>query len=61
MGGGGFLRLVVLYGVYNEMLFEWGAEKNRTNQKKHSGLDFETASRVFTDPDLVLRKERSYG
>ena len=57
--GGGFRGLLVLYVVYNEMLFEWDAEKNRTNQKKHSGLDFETASRVFADPDLVLRKDRT--
>ncbi|MBI4909849.1 MAG: BrnT family toxin [Acidobacteria bacterium] len=40
------------------MRFEWDAEKSRTNQKKHSGLDFETASRVFADPDLILRKDR---
>jgi uncharacterized protein (DUF4415 family)/uncharacterized DUF497 family protein len=44
--------------MYNEMLFEWDAEKNRSNQKKHSGVDFETASRVFADPDLMLRKDR---
>ena len=40
------------------MLFEWDAEKDRLNQKKHSALDFETASRIFADPDLVLRKDR---
>lgn len=44
--------------MYNAMLFEWDAEKNRTNKKKHSGLGFETASRVFADPDLILRKDR---
>ena len=48
----------VLYVVYNAMRFEWDAEKNRSNQKKHSGVDFETASRVFADPDLMLRKDR---
>jgi uncharacterized DUF497 family protein len=31
------------------MRFEWDAEKNRSNQKKHAGIDFETASRVFAD------------
>lgn len=49
---------VVLYVMYNAMHFEWDAEKNRTNQTKHSGVDFETASRVFADPDLMLRKDR---
>ncbi len=43
--------------MYNAMIFEWDAEKNRSNQKKHSGIDFETASRVFSDPDLILRKD----
>ena len=40
------------------MRFEWDAEKNRINQKKHAGLDFETASRVFDDPNMLLRKDR---
>ncbi|HEY3743017.1 MAG TPA: BrnT family toxin [Bryobacteraceae bacterium] len=40
------------------MRFEWDAEKNRSNQNKHSGIDFETASRVFADPDLILRRDR---
>ena len=40
------------------MCFEWDADKNRSNQKKHSGGDFETASRVFADPDPILRKDR---
>jgi uncharacterized protein len=38
--------------------FEWDAEKDRSNQKKHDRIDFETASRVFFDPNLVLYKER---
>jgi uncharacterized DUF497 family protein len=40
------------------MRFEWDAEKNRSNQEKHAGIDFETASRVFADPNLMLRKDR---
>ena len=40
------------------MRFEWDAEKNRSNPGKHAGIDFETASRVFADPNLILRKER---
>ena len=40
------------------MLFEWDPEKNRSNQKKHGGIDFEAASRVFSDPGLMLRKDR---
>src|SRR5271165_6128456 len=51
-------RSFVLYVVYNSMRFEWDAEKNRSNQKKHAGIDFETASRVFADPRLMLRKDR---
>ena len=49
---------VVLYVMYNEMLFQWDAGKNRSNQRKHSGIDFETASRIFGDPYLVLQKDR---
>jgi uncharacterized DUF497 family protein len=44
--------------MYNSVRFEWDAEKNRLNQKKHAGIDFEAASRVFADPGLMLRKER---
>ena len=44
--------------MYNEMLFQWDAGKNRSNQRKHSGIDFETASRIFGDPYLVLQKDR---
>ena len=44
--------------MYNRMRFEWDADKNRSNQKKHSSIDFETASRVFADPYLMLRKDR---
>jgi uncharacterized DUF497 family protein len=40
------------------MVFEWDAAKNLSNQKKHAGIDFETASRVFADPHLLLRKDR---
>lgn len=48
----------VLYVMYNSMRFEWDAGKSRSNQKKHAGTDFETASRVFADPSLMLRKDR---
>ena len=47
----------VLYVVYNEMRFEWDAAKNLSNRKKHR-VDFETASRVFADYNLLLRKDR---
>lgn len=49
---------VMLYIVYNSVLFEWDEKKNRSNQKKHAGIDFETASRVFDDPGVVLRQDR---
>lgn len=35
------------------MTFEWDAEKNRTNEKKH-GLCFEDAIRVFEAEDEAL-------
>ncbi|MCX6631298.1 MAG: BrnT family toxin [Candidatus Solibacter sp.] len=44
--------------MYNDMRFEWEADKNQSNQKKHTHIDFETASRVFADPNLMLRKDR---
>ncbi|OYW13351.1 MAG: hypothetical protein B7Z55_17000 [Planctomycetales bacterium 12-60-4] len=40
------------------MFFTWDSEKDRSNRKKHSGVDFVTASRVFADPNLLLRKDR---
>src|SRR5688500_8244760 len=40
------------------MRFEWDAAKNLSNRKKHDGIDFETAARVFADPGLLLRKDR---
>jgi uncharacterized DUF497 family protein len=40
------------------MRFEWDAEKNRSNLRKHAGVDFEAAARVFADPHLMLRTDR---
>ncbi len=40
------------------MRFEWDAAKSRINQRKHHGLDFETAARVFNDPSIVLIEDR---
>jgi uncharacterized DUF497 family protein len=40
------------------MRFEWDSKKNRINQTKHNGLDFETAARVFNDPNVVLITDR---
>jgi uncharacterized DUF497 family protein len=44
--------------MYNSVRLEWDEEKNRSNQRRHAGIDFETASRVFADPALMLRKDR---
>lgn len=41
------------------MRFEWDEAKNRINQTKHSGLDFETAARVFNDSKVVLAEDRT--
>lgn len=40
------------------MRFEWDPRKDRINRTKHNGLDFETAARVFNDPDVVLIEDR---
>jgi hypothetical protein len=40
------------------MRFEWDAAKSRISQRKHKGLDFETAARVFNDASLVLIEDR---
>jgi uncharacterized protein len=39
------------------MRYEWDEEKNRTNQAKH-GISFETAVRVFDDPNLSSNVDR---
>jgi uncharacterized DUF497 family protein len=44
--------------MYNCVRFEWDAEKNQSNRRKHGGIDFETASRVFADPNPMIRKDR---
>jgi uncharacterized DUF497 family protein len=44
--------------MYNRIRVEWDAGKSRSSQKKRAGIDFETASRVFADPTLMLRKDR---
>ena len=40
------------------MRFEWDGEKHRINQKKHGGIAFGSAARVFDDPNAVYRKDR---
>jgi uncharacterized DUF497 family protein len=44
--------------MYNSVRFEWDAKKNQANRRKHAGIDFEMASRIFADPRLMLRKDR---
>jgi uncharacterized DUF497 family protein len=44
--------------MYNGMRFEWDADKERANRKKHGGLDFELAARAFSDPNVVFLKDR---
>ena len=38
--------------------FEWHEAKNTANQKKHGGIAFATAARVFDDPHVCFRKDR---
>lgn len=40
--------------------FEWDENKNRANRKKH-GIGFDTAVRVFLDPNFIQRPERVVG
>jgi uncharacterized DUF497 family protein len=37
--------------------FEWDENKDRANIRKH-GIDFQTAARVFADPNSIVRHER---
>ena len=39
------------------MRVEWDAEKDVANQAKH-GVSFEVATRVFEDPNYMLREDR---
>jgi uncharacterized DUF497 family protein len=39
------------------MVFAWDETKGRTNRRKH-GVSFETAVRVFDDPDAVSYLDR---
>ena len=39
------------------MVFAWDDRKNRINARKH-GISFETAARIFDDPNLVSYPDR---
>ena len=41
--------------------FTWDEAKNRSNQKKHDGITFEVAARVFRDPLRLSRQDRFEG
>jgi uncharacterized DUF497 family protein len=38
------------------MIFEWDKTKDTENVEKH-GVDFDTACRVFLDPDYLIRED----
>ena len=40
---------------------EWDEGKNTANMRKHSGLSFEVAQYVFSDPERLERLDRSEG
>ena len=40
------------------MRYEWDAEKNRLNQKKH-GISFEVAALIFEDENCLIRLDRA--
>src|ERR1022692_348408 len=39
------------------MVFAWDEKKNRINRRKH-GMSFETAARIFEDPNVVSYRDR---
>jgi uncharacterized DUF497 family protein len=39
------------------MVFAWDEKKNRINRRKH-GVSFETAARIFEDPNVVSYRDR---
>ena len=39
------------------MVFAWDERKNRINRRKH-GVSFETAARIFEDPNVVSYRDR---
>ena len=39
------------------MIFVWDEKKNRGNRRKH-GVSFETAARIFEDPNVVSYPDR---
>ncbi len=40
------------------MRFEWDEEKDRLNRRKHGGIGFEFASRVFADERCLVIPDR---
>jgi hypothetical protein len=40
-----------------KILFEWDAVKASNNIRKH-GISFDTATRVFADPNLLMEQDR---
>ena len=38
--------------------FIWDEDKNLANQRKHTGISFEVAARVFADPFCLTRQDR---
>ena len=41
-----------------ETRFAWDEDKNLSNQRKHDGIGFELAVRVFLDPLRLTRRDR---
>jgi len=40
------------------MRYEWDPRKNRENQRKHEGINFEWATLVFEDENCLIEKDR---
>lgn len=46
-------RIVYTKDKEIRMTFEWDENKNNSNKQKH-GVSFETAARVFLDPNVIV-------
>lgn len=44
-------------GLEMTVWFEWDESKDRANIVKH-GVGFDEATKVFRDPDLIIREDR---
>jgi len=42
------------------MTFEWDERKNEINKKKHSGITFQMAAKIFFDPNVLIQFDENH-